>query len=73
MITSRVLQVAKQETENSEDAGYIERVELASDHMASCVPPMVESAKSLAKNITHPGRVADWRQNNSLVSDKKIQ
>ena len=64
----RVLQVAKQETENSEDPGYIRKVEEASDHMASTVAPMVDSAKSLAKNITHPGRVADWRKNNTVVS-----
>ena len=64
-----MLQVAKAETENSEDTGYIRRVDEASDHMASTVAPMVESAKSLAKNITHPGRVADWRTNNNLVSN----
>ena len=60
--------MAKQETENSEDTGYIRQVEQASTTMASSVPPMVESAKSLAKNITHPGLVADWRKNNTLVS-----
>ena len=64
----RVLQVAKQETENSEDTGYIRRVDEASDNMTSTIQPMVESAKSLAKNITHPGLVADWRKNNNLVS-----
>ena len=62
--------MAKQETENSEDTGYIRQVEQASTTMASSVPPMVESAKSLAKNITHPGLVADWRKNNTLVSEK---
>ena len=67
-----MLQVSKQETENSEDPGYIRRVEEASDHMASTVPPMVDSAKALAKNITHPGRVADWRKNNNLVSDSNM-
>ena len=61
--------MAKQETENSEDTGYIRQVEQASTTMASSVPPMVESAKSLAKNITHPGLVADWRKNNTLVSE----
>jgi hypothetical protein len=63
-----VLQVAKQETENSEDTGYIQRVEGASINMTSTIQPMVESAKSLAKNITHPGLVADWRKNNNMVS-----
>ena len=52
-----------------EDPGYIKRVELASEQMAACVPPMVESAKSLARNITHPGRIADWRGNTNKVSD----
>ena len=61
--------MAKQETENSEDTGYIRQVEQASTTMASSVPPMVESAKSMAKNITHPGLVADWRKNNTLVSE----
>ena len=36
--------------------------------MTATIQPMVESAKSLAKNITHPGLVADWRKNNNLVS-----
>ena len=69
----RVLQVAKQETENSEDPGYINRVGEASDNMASTVPHMVDSAKSLAKNITHPGLLADWRKNNRAVSHLKIE
>ena len=64
----RVLQVAKQETENSEDPGYIRQVDDASVAMTATIQPMVESAKSLAKNITHPGLVADWRKNNNLVS-----
>ena len=46
--------MAKQETENSEDPGYIAQVEDASKNMTATIQPMVESAKSLAKNITHP-------------------
>ena len=64
----RVLQVAKQETENSEDPGYIAQVEDASKNMTATIQPMVESAKSLAKNITHPGLTSEWRKNNNLVS-----
>ena len=60
--------MAKQETENSEDPGYIRQVEEASQNMTSTIQPMVESAKSLAKNITHPGLIADWRKNNNAVS-----
>ena len=68
LFSYRVLQVAKGETENSEDPDYKREVEEASDYMASTVPPMVDSAKSLAKNITHPGLVAEWRKNNNKVS-----
>ena len=64
----RVLQVAKQETENSEDPGYIRQVDEASQNMTSTIQPMVESAKSLAKNITHPGLTAEWRKNDNQVS-----
>lgn len=60
--------MAKQETENSEDPGYIRQVEEASQNMTSTIQPMVESAKSLAKNITHPGLTTEWRKNNNEVS-----
>ena len=32
------------------------------------VPPMVQSAKALAFNITAPAKVSEWRRNNDKVS-----
>ena len=35
------------------------------------VPPMVQSAKSLALDITSPAKVAEWRKYNGAVSAKE--
>jgi len=66
-LSNRVIHVAKQETENSEDPTFIARLNMAIDNMHSNVPPMVQSAKSLAFNITTPAKAVEWRRNNDKL------
>nr|CAD7595489.1 unnamed protein product [Timema genevievae] len=50
-LANRVLMVAKQESDNSEDPKFISRVNQASDSLQTSVTPMVQDAKSVAMNI----------------------
>ncbi|KAG5887305.1 hypothetical protein JTB14_006450 [Gonioctena quinquepunctata] len=44
-LANRVLLVAKQESDNSEDPNFIDNVSRSSDILQNCVPPMVERFK----------------------------
>ena len=84
-LANRVLQLTKQEADNSEDPKYISILNIAADQLQSsefcpdddvCLPPvfpgvspMVQSAKSVAMNIDDPMAVDGWRRRNGLVSD----
>ncbi|KAF4532803.1 hypothetical protein B566_EDAN002653, partial [Ephemera danica] len=63
-LANRVLAVAKQESDNSEDPQFIARVNRASDAVQNCVTPMVQSAKMVAINPEDQNAVARWREAN---------
>lgn len=63
-LANRVLMVAKQESDNSEDPYFVERVNTAADNLQSTVTPMVQDAKSVALNINDPVAHARWRESN---------
>ncbi len=65
---NRVLQVGRQEAENSEDPRFLSSLNYAADQLHSRVAPMVHSAKSLAVDIKHPEKARDWRLKNGQVS-----
>jgi vinculin len=68
-LANRVLMVAKQESDNSEDPNFISRVNRAADELQSTVPAMVQDAKSVALNITDPKAISRWRDSNrALIS-----
>ncbi|KAG8199192.1 hypothetical protein JTE90_016019 [Oedothorax gibbosus] len=68
-LANRVLMVAKQESENSEDPYFVERVNQAADLLQSTVTPMVQDAKVVALNIHDPKAAACWRSSNkSLIT-----
>jgi vinculin len=69
-LANRVLLVAKQEADNSEDPQFIADVNGASDQLQHSVPPMVQNAKSVATDINNPANSGAWRDTNKKVSFK---
>lgn len=67
-LANRVLLVAKQEADNSEDPQFISDVINASDKLQNSVPSMVQNAKSVATDIGNPTAGAHWRDANKNVS-----
>ncbi|CAG2100408.1 unnamed protein product, partial [Medioppia subpectinata] len=68
-LANRVLMVAKQESDNSEDPNFISRVNRAADELQATVPVMVQDAKNVAINITDPKAISRWRDSNrSLIN-----
>lgn len=66
-LANRVLMVAKEESNNSEDPYFVERVNQAADLLQSTVTPMVQDAKMVALNITDPKAVSCWRTSNKAL------
>lgn len=67
-LANRVLLVAKQEADNSEDPQFISELLNASDKLQNSVPSMVQNAKSVATDIGNPTAGAHWRDANKNVS-----
>ncbi|XP_056639648.1 vinculin isoform X10 [Diorhabda sublineata] len=66
-LANRVLLVAKQESDNSEDPNFIENVNGASDLLQSAVPPMVQDAKLVAVNPADSNAASKWRDSNKAL------
>ncbi|KAK3103120.1 hypothetical protein FSP39_016625 [Pinctada imbricata] len=66
---NRVLQVAAQEAENSEDPRYVDRVNEAADRLKSTITPMVENAREVTKNPHNVNAANNWRRaNENLIA-----
>ncbi|CAO1385655.1 unnamed protein product [Diamesa serratosioi] len=63
-LANRVLLVAKQEADNSEDPQFIAELLNASDKLQNSVPSMVQNAKQVATNINDPVAGSNWRETN---------
>lgn len=70
-IVNRVLLVAKQEADNSEDPEFIARVNAATANLEHTLPIMVQNAKQVASNINDPVAASQWREANKNVSSTK--
>lgn len=68
-LVNRVLLVAKQEADNSEDPEFIARLTNAANQFENCLPTMVQSAKQVASNINDPQAASNWREANKNVCD----
>ncbi|KAL1130903.1 hypothetical protein AAG570_012144 [Ranatra chinensis] len=66
-LADRVLQVAKQEAENSEDPVFIASVNKAADNLQSCVTRMVQDAKAVAMNPHDHAAASRWRESNKAL------
>lgn len=67
-LVNRVLLVAKQEIDNSEDPEYIAKLNAATHRLESVLPIMVQNAKVVAGNIADPAAASQWREANKNVS-----
>ncbi|XP_021932459.1 vinculin isoform X6 [Zootermopsis nevadensis] len=66
-LANRVLMVAKQESDNSEDPQFISRINSASDQVQASVTPMVQDAKAVAVNTQDSVAVSRWRESNRAL------
>lgn len=60
-LVNRVLLVAKQEADNSEDPEYTAKLNQSTNHLENSLPAMVGVAKMVATNINDPARASAWR------------
>lgn len=67
-LANRVLLVAKQEADNSEDPEFIAKVNDSSDRLQASISPMVQEAKNVSINIADPIHAANWKEANKQVS-----
>ncbi|ESP05115.1 hypothetical protein LOTGIDRAFT_102378 [Lottia gigantea] len=68
---NRILQVAQQEAENSEDPQFLARVNAASQNLKQSIAPMLQNAKNLAMNPRDANAAANWRKSNQAVKHTK--
>lgn len=68
-LANRVLMVAKQEADNSEDPAFIGNVTDAANSLQANVTPMVQNAKSVATNMRDQGSIKQWRDANQKLLD----
>ncbi|XP_077499287.1 vinculin isoform X5 [Amblyomma americanum] len=66
-LANRVLMVAKQESDNSEDPIFIGRVNQAADCLQGTVTPMIQNAKQVATRISDPVAQSRWRESNKAL------
>lgn len=71
-LVNRVLLVAKQEIDNSEDPEFIAKLNAATQRLESTLPIMVQHAKSVAANIADPSAASQWREANKNVSLRNL-
>ncbi|KAK0173252.1 hypothetical protein PV328_006478 [Microctonus aethiopoides] len=66
-LADRVILVAKQESDNSEDLPFIQRLNQAADILKHSVAPMVIDAKAVAMNITDGPAISRWKESNRAL------
>ena len=63
----RVLQVAEQEAENSEDPAYVDQVKDSANVLRDTITPMVQQAKNLSMNPGDSNAATNWRKTNQAL------
>ncbi|XP_055386450.1 vinculin [Condylostylus longicornis] len=63
-LVNRVLLVAKQEADNSEDPHFTAKLNAAANRLERALPAMVQNAKLVATNINDPNAAHAWRESN---------
>lgn len=72
-LANRVIMVARQETNNSEDANFIARVDGATRRLQELMPDMVRHAKDVATSINDIRNHGQWRQCNNELIEAVVQ
>lgn len=72
-LANRVIMVARQEANNSEDSVFINRVETATKRLQELMPQMVRHAKDVASNISDIKNHSPWRHSNGQLIDAVVQ
>lgn len=72
-LANRVIMVARQESNNSEDGSFISRVETATSRLNDIVPKMVREAKVVATSISDIRSHGNWRQANGELIEAVVQ
>lgn len=67
-LVNRILLVAKQEADNSEDPEFTAKLNAAANRLEKALPAMVQDAKIVATNIGDPAAASAWRESNKNVS-----
>lgn len=67
-LVNRVILVAQQEKDNSEDPQYIAKLAAATNKLSNNLPVMVQYAKEVASNIHDPAAASHWREANKQVA-----
>lgn len=62
--TNRIIQVASQEAENSEEISFVNNVNLANDELKQCLPPLVHAYKTIALQPNNKESFLKWTQTN---------
>ncbi|XP_015174070.1 PREDICTED: vinculin isoform X7 [Polistes dominula] len=66
-LADRVILVAKQESDNSEDPAFIQRVNQATDALQNSIAPMIHSAKYVTINFNDNTGAHHWREHNRAL------
>lgn len=67
--SNRIIQVATQEAENSEDSGYVDRIILANETLKQALPEMIRGAKTLATQPNDKQSYLAWADSNEKLID----
>ena len=70
--TNRIMQIASQEAENSEDKFYVEQILIANDFLKQSLPSLIQSAKLLALEPTNKENYLVWASSNENVTILRI-
>ncbi|XP_046816400.1 vinculin isoform X8 [Vespa crabro] len=66
-LADRVILVAKQESDNSEDPAFIQRVNQATDTLQNSIAPMIQNAKYVTINTNDNTAAYHWRESNRAL------
>ncbi|KAK9703034.1 Vinculin family [Popillia japonica] len=66
-LANRVLLVAKQESDNSEDPNFIDEINGATEYVQNTLPQMVHDAKAVAMSPTDHAAISRWRESNKAL------
>ncbi|CAF0804091.1 unnamed protein product [Brachionus calyciflorus] len=67
--TNRIIEIAGQEAENSEDSFFVEKILIANDNLKKTLPVLIQSAKFLAIEPSNKENYLVWASSNEKLID----